>query len=465
MSQDAHRPRHHFTAAKNWINDPNGVCFHGGRWHMFYQHNPNAAHWGDIHWGHASSTDLLHWRDEPLALAPSPGNDAAGCFSGSYALIGGTPTLFYTGDTGTRQVQCVATSPDLTHWTKHPERTLETPPAGVEVTDFRDPYVLRDGETWYMVVGASRDHARGQCLLYRSRDGVAWDYLGPLFTASDARLGVMWECPNLFRIGQHWVLTVSVWPGLGAHCFVGQFDGERFVPTWDAPLDVDAGSFAHLAMQAPDGRMLQWAWIREQREQALSDAAGWSGAMAVPRELGVDTLGRLTLRPVRELTQIRAGRLDVAATGATTGTLHRFEGRHLDIEARFHPGRHKVGLTLLTSPDGQESTSVTYWPDARRLSILRSGSSLDLHVSHQDVHGHLELDPGDALQLRVLLDASVLEVFANDRLCLTTRIYPSRNDSTLGTVFAEGPTAVELQGWVLGSSLASGRQPTLEAVA
>ena len=85
---DRHRPRYHFTARRGWINDPNGVTWHGGRWHVFYQHNPAAPHWGDIHWGHASSADLLHWHDEPLALAPSrePGApDGHGCFSGSFA--------------------------------------------------------------------------------------------------------------------------------------------------------------------------------------------------------------------------------------------------------------------------------------------------------------------------------------------------------------------------------------------
>ena len=97
---DAYRPRFHFTAAANWINDPNGVCWHDGRYHLYYQYNPNAAKWGDIHWGHATSEDLVHWQDEPLALAPTPGGpDGEGCFSGSFALIDGVPIFFYIGFT------------------------------------------------------------------------------------------------------------------------------------------------------------------------------------------------------------------------------------------------------------------------------------------------------------------------------------------------------------------------------
>ena len=461
---DPQRPRYHFTAPTNWINDPNGVGFHDGRWHLYYQYNPNAAKWGDIHWGHATSTDLAHWRDEPIALAPTPGTlDAGGCFSGSFALVGGTPTIYYTGFTAERQVQCAATSTDLQRWVQQPQRTIVEPPEGVEPHDFRDPYVFRHGAWWYMVLGASLNHERGQALLYRSADGLVWDYRGALFTAPDARLGVMWECPNFFPIGDKWVLTVSHWLLLGAHVFVGRFENERFIPEWDEVLDLDGGSFAHLTMQAPDGRAIQWAWMNEQREQALIDADGWAGAMTVPRELSLDARGRLQLRPVRELAALRQAPLALTAAGAGPGVVQRFSGRHLDIEAVFtlhEVGDHqKVGMTLLTAPDGSETTRVVFWPDARRLSIVRSHSSLDARVRRQDVHGHLELAPGEPLRLRVLLDASVLEVYANERLCLSTRLYPTRADSVLGTVFVEGKATAEMRAWEMGQMMPVQRAP------
>lgn len=120
-------------------------------------------------------------------------------------------------------MQCVATSHDLHHWTKHPERTIATPPPDVEVHDFRDPYVFQHSGQWFMVVGASYRHERGQALLYQSTDGVDWDYRGPLFTATNLKLGVVWECPNFFPVDDQWVLTVSIWQGGGAHAFVGDF--------------------------------------------------------------------------------------------------------------------------------------------------------------------------------------------------------------------------------------------------
>lgn len=450
---DPYRPRFHLTAPTNWINDPNGVCFHDGRYHVYYQYNPNAAQWGDIHWGHASSADLVHWRDEPIALAPSPGHDAGGCFSGSLAVVNGQPTLYYTGYTQERQVQCAATSSDLVTWTKHPERTLVEPPTGVDPHDFRDPYVFQHQGWWYMALGASLNHERGQCLLYRSADGVAWDYRGPLFTSPDLQLGVMWECPNFFPISDDkWVLTVSIWLNLGAHAFVGRFEDERFIPEWDGPLDVDGGAFAHLAMRAPDGRKLQWSWINEQRDQQLIDADGWAGALSVARELGVDGRLRLTQRPAAEIERLRTAPLALEGSGAVTGVLHRFAGRHLDIEACFKLiDRQKVGITLLAAPDDSEFTRIVFWPEARRLSIERARSSLETGVKRQDLHGHLELDQGEDLHLRVLLDASVLEVYANDRLCLTTRIYPRQDSSLLGHVFVEGRSKVLLEAWEMGN--------------
>jgi len=450
--QDRHRPRYHFTAPSRWINDPNGLAFHGGRYHLYYQYNPHASHWGDIHWGHASSADLLHWQDEGIALAPSPGHDAEGCFSGCFALVGGVPTLYYTGYTQARQVQCAATSTDLRHWTKHPERAIVVPPADVAATEFRDPYVFQQGPWWYMVVGASHRSERGQVLLYRSADGLDWQYRHPLFTAPSLALGVMWECPNFFPLGDKWVLTVSIWPNLGAHAFVGRFEEERFVPASDAPLDVDAGAFAHLTLCAPDGRRLQWAWMNEQRAQERIDADGWAGAMTVPRELGLDSQARLTLRPHRELAALRQSAIPTMNSGAARSVLCRWAGRCMDMQARFVlRDKAKVGLTVLASPDGQEYTRIVYWPEARRLLIERAHSSLDRQVRRQDLHAFLLLDPGEPLQLRVLLDHSVLEVYANDRVCLATRLYPTLPDSLHAHAFAEGDTTLDLQAWDMGS--------------
>jgi beta-fructofuranosidase len=452
-NRSRHRPRFHFTPASGWLNDPNGVCFHAGRYHLFYQHNPAAPRWGDIHWGHASSADLVQWRDEPIALKPGPGPDQDGCYSGSFALVSGVPTLYYTGCAAGQQVQCVATSADMQQWAKQPGRAVVTPPTGVSPADFRDPYVFQHQGRWHMVVGASLHGERGTCLLYTSADGIAWTYRHALYTAPSLALGVMWECPNFFPLGDKWVLTVSVWPRLGAHSFVGRFEAERFVPESDVVLDSDGGAFAHLAFTAPDGRCLQWAWIDEQREQAAVDADGWAGALSVPRRLWLDTRARLNQAPAEETTSLRRARLGTQATGATRGVLHTFSGACLDIEARYHlRSRHKLGLAVCASPDGREFTRIVFWPEARRLVVERAHSSLDAGARRQDVHALLVLEEGEDLHLRVLLDHSVIEVFANQRLCISTRVYPSLPASTGCEVFADGDAdLLALDVWAMGS--------------
>jgi beta-fructofuranosidase len=263
----------------------------------------------------------------------------------------------------------------------------------------------------------------------------------------------MWECPNLFPVGDPalglWALTVSVWPSLGAHAFIGRFDGERFTPESDTVLDVDGGSFAHLATVAPDGRVLQWAWLNEQRAQHRTDAGGWAGAMSVPREIGLDAQRRLTIRPAAEMAHLRTALVEPGADGVR-------QGRHLDIEAEFAlRDDQPVGLILAASPDGGERTRVVYRPQARQLTIERSRSSLDAEVSRQDVQGLLVLDDGEPLRLRVLLDASVLEVYANERLCLSTRLYPTRGDSDRVSAFCDGgaSTVVRLQAWATGEAM------------
>jgi beta-fructofuranosidase len=174
--------------------------------------------------------------------------------------------------------------------------------------------------------------------------------------------------------------------------------------------------------------------------------------MTVPRELSIDAHGRLNLRPVAEIARLRGEPVVDVAGRRGSGEHVRFSGAVLDIEARFAGrDRGKVGLTLRTSADGRETTRIVYWQDARRLSIERERSSLSPQVRHQDVHAHLALAPDEALELRVLLDGSVLEVYANDRICLSTRLYPTLPDSLQASAYSDGPATLDLRAWTMGA--------------
>lgn len=147
LAQDPLRPQYHFLPAANWMNDPNGPIYYRGNYHLFYQYNPNGAFWGTMHWGHAVSKDMLHWKHLPIAFAPTPGGyDKDGVFSGSAVIHNGTPTMIFTGVSP--EVQCIATgNSDMTVWKKEPQPVIAAPPPGMKVTGFRDPAPWREGDT------------------------------------------------------------------------------------------------------------------------------------------------------------------------------------------------------------------------------------------------------------------------------------------------------------------------------
>ncbi|HUX43859.1 MAG TPA: glycoside hydrolase family 32 protein, partial [Terracidiphilus sp.] len=234
VAHDPLRPEYHLMPPHNWMNDPNGPIWWKGKYHLYYQLNPNAAVWGDMHWGHAISTDMIHWHHEPIALAPTPGGpDSEGCFSGSAVVYKGVPTILYTGvrnaqpDNVTlhdasnklRETQMLATAEgaELLHWNKDPEPVIAAPPAGMDVTGFRDPCPWQEADGWYLAVGSGERGKGGCALLYRSPDLRRWEYLHPLAqgmptgsTAPDpVDSGDMWECPDFFEADKQHCLLYS----------------------------------------------------------------------------------------------------------------------------------------------------------------------------------------------------------------------------------------------------------------
>ena len=218
-SQDPHRPHFHFLPEKNWMNDPNGLIKWNGQYHLFYQYNPNGPFHGTIHWGHAVSDDLLHWKDLPLALAPTPdGPDAEDCWTGCAVVHEDVPTLVYTGIHP--QVVCLATSSDdLVTWKKHPANpVIAAPPDELGSHtggQFRDPFVWKEAGQWHMVIGSKIEGQGGLVLRYRSVNLLHWEYLGVLLKGDVTQTkpfwtGTVWECPNFFKLDDQYVLVFSV---------------------------------------------------------------------------------------------------------------------------------------------------------------------------------------------------------------------------------------------------------------
>ena len=330
-------PRLHVRPRWGWLNDPNGLCRVDGTYHVFFQHNPYEPVHGHVHWGHASSTDLLGWTEQPLALVPQPGTpDAAGCWSGCVTDDDGTPTAVFTAvpDHAWNAGALLARSDrSLVGWTPG-EAFVAGPPFTDGIDEVRDPFVFHVDGHRYVVQGAGSRHGRPSLLLWAADDLEHWVDLGPLLTEDDPVAAVVaeaniWECPNLVRLpcadpddGERWVLLVSLWRWVdevhelaGVRYLVGDLQpvgpGLRFVAASGGVVDHGAAFYAPQVL--PDGdRTLLWGWSWEvgRSENQVRDA-GWAGVVTFPRELYLDADRALGARPARELEQLRSGGLDV----------------------------------------------------------------------------------------------------------------------------------------------------------
>jgi beta-fructofuranosidase len=295
-----------------------------------------------------------------------------------------------------------------------------------------------------MTIGTGIASAGGAVLLYRSPDLRQWEYVGPLITCADDRHGVMWECPAFFPLGDKWVLLISVWPRLGTHYFVGTFDGQRFTPEYDAPLDHGAHFFAPQTLLDDAGRRLMIGWIWEGRSDAAQEAAGWSGLQSIPRVLSLRSDHSLGFAPLPAFESLRGEAVTVADIALAPDTPYPLpvHGDCLEIRAEIAPASAgAVSLSLRRSPDGTEQTAIAYDRTAGTLRVDPSRASQSPDVLPVVCSAPLMLDAGEPLRLRVFVDRSVIEVYANERLCLTSRIYPTRPDSLGLQLEALGGTA------------------------
>ena len=298
------------------MNDPNGLIEWNDRVHLFYQHDPAGPVPEKIAWGHASSADLWTWHDHPLALEPDPfGPDRDGCFSGCAVVADGHPHLLYTGVNGEHELPCLAQAADqdLIGWTRYPGNpVIGRPPPGEAVRAFRDHSAWRAGPTWYQVIGGGLQDRGGALFLYRSADLRNWQYAGVFAAAADYGLdGVIWECPDVFVLGDTTVVVVSVWDGQPPYAMwmTGQVTGHRFVPKTTGRSDSGHRYYAPQSLTLADGRRVAFGWLRE----ALGELAGPDqsrvGVMSLPRELFLDQGGALRSRPARELAGARGDAL------------------------------------------------------------------------------------------------------------------------------------------------------------
>ncbi|WP_314001260.1 GH32 C-terminal domain-containing protein [uncultured Paenibacillus sp.] len=494
LAADRHRPQYHLSPPAHWMNEPHAPIYFNGQYHLFYQHNPQGPYWHQIHWGHWVSDDLVHWRDQPVALAPEKNAvDPDGVWSGSAAYDeNGMPALFFTaGDDSATPNQSVGlarcTYPqdgdnDLVRWTKHPEPLIVQKNGIGLFGDFRDPFVWKEGDAWHMLVGSGIEGGGGTALAYTSTDMLNWSYKG-LFYKTDVNrfpyLGPIWELPVLLPLGKdrhgaekHLFLISPVGPGADVEVFywIGTLDKRNvsFVPDQEEPQLIDVGDFHFTGpsgmVDPKTGRCIVFTIAQGERTPELDYKAGWAHNGGLPVSLYLREDGRLGVEPIEELQSLRGKRL-VSFTNKSAeeanDLLANVKGDMLDIVLELEPGTAKqFGLNVRRSPDGEEETLLYYDAEASTLNVNRRKTALDqLERSKGIQGGRLEIN-GENLKLHIYLDRSMIEVYANGLKSLTTRAYPSRNDALGLQVWGDGSVNVKsMEAWGMNSAF----EPTVPA--
>lgn len=486
LQADPQRPIWHFLAPEEgdcMPFDPNGAIFWKGRYHLFYifqrrqAEEPQVVHC----WGHASSVDLVHWTHHPTALDVKTGDVDRGIFSGNAFLDEqGAPTIMYHG---VGVGNCIARSTDdmLLTWTKSPQNPITPIPQpgkpGHGVYESWDPHGWYENGAYYAIYGG----ARGALMKGKTLHSLAYQH--PILEHDPwSEPGEDLSCPDFFRFGDKQML-LCISHRRGARYYLGRWENDRFVPESHARMNWPGGAcFAPETMLDGQGRRLLWAWAFDPRGDSVRRRAGWSGVMSMPRVLSPAEGGAVAIEPAPELEQLRLNAVELSPISLEADTetaLDGVAGDSLELEIEFDwtpsagaAGEKAFGLKVRQSPDGAEQTEIAYLPDEGQLRIDFSRASLDKSVRYKSWFFHTPNDPaethlrvtsqkaplqladGQRLKLRVFLDKSMLEVFANSRQCLTQRIFPTRADSRGVSVFTRGGTAkiVSFKAWEMAAA-------------
>lgn len=293
------RLKYHFEPSKGWMNDPNGLIKFNGYYHAFFQYNPHSKVWGKMHWGHARSKDLINWEELPIALYPDKDyENTGGCFSGSAIQKDGDLYLFYTSVSDKLgQTQSLAISHDGINFIKYEKNPIikEVPPDGSR--DFRDPKVFKYKDKYMMVCGSGKDNI-GKVLLFESLDLFNWSYVGVLF--EDKNSGPVIECPDLFKLGDDYVLMFSMMNKAlySTNFIVGSFDGKKFIEKYRT--NIEAGPDFYAPQTFLDGdRRIMIGWMFNWKK-APDKYVNYAGALSIPRELKLVN-GKLINYPTKEV--------------------------------------------------------------------------------------------------------------------------------------------------------------------
>ena len=439
---EKYRPQIHFTPAKNWMNDPNGMVYADGTWHLFYQYNPQGNGWGNMSWGHATSTDLIHWTEQAVALTRDELGDI---FSGSAVIDKQNTAGFgqnamvalYTSAGEGKQQQSIAYSTD---GGKNFTRFSGNPVIKNDDDNLRDPKVFwhEGSKKWIMAL------AKGWKMgidFYGSSDLKTWNYLSTFITELYGRPSLQWECPDLIQMGNKWVLIVSVNPGgpisgSGTMYFVGDFDGTTFTaeqrqyPVW---LDYGMDNYAGVTWSNAGDRRILIGWMNNWNYAGDVPCSPWRSAMTLPRELKLVEYNGQTLLAntvVSEIDKI-AGKWNDA-------------GEKLEVTAAYQL-RLTLNLdknsTITLSNEKGEKYVIDINANARTVAAHRNASTGDTkfngNFSLPSINAPLNVE-GNTVTLDLFVDQSSVEMFNQEgTMSMTNLVFPQSIYNHLSVTGAE----------------------------
>lgn len=437
QSADHERPMFHVTGGIGWINDPNGFSVYKGEYHLFHQYHPYSVEWGPMHWGHLKTKDFIRWERLPVALAPDQEYDKDGCYSGNaIQLKNGKHMIMYTGvekrmdEDGIChewQRQCVAFGDGVEYekYEGNPVISQNQLPKGAYAADFRDPKLWQQGEVYYALAANRHEDGSGALLLYKSEDGLHWDYVN---TMAQCRYeyGTMWECPDYFRLADTDVLIISPMemepvdhefhPGHGVIAFLGTADlskgyfDRKKVQAIDHGLDF----YAPQTIESLDGRRIMIGWMRNWATTSCKKAgARLYGAMTLPREVSLVD-GHLLQNPVRELENyrtksVRHEQVNVNGEVSLTGV----QGRMFDMLLKItspEKGNYS-SFTVKLGAKGKHYASIRYDQKDNLIIIDRTHAGGCYDIVHTRTF-RVE-DRQGQIDMRIIMDGDSVELFVN----------------------------------------------------
>jgi beta-fructofuranosidase len=458
---EPHRPIYHYVNPEGRLNDPNGLCFWQGRWHMFYQAYPPED--TRQHWGHAVSDDLIHWRDLPLAIYPNPEDK---CFSGSAMVEDDRVIAIYHGiKTGT--MVAVSSDPLLLNWEKVtgaaviPLQKEGDPPLPYNIFD---PCIWKNDGTYYALTAGTLPNGPGGKpvraeFLHRSKDLAKWEYLHPFL--EDDRYGMVGDdgaCPYFWPIGDRHILLhfshIS-----GGKYLLGDYDTgrDKFVVSQggDFNFGPHAPGGVHAPSACPDGK---GGVVTIFNMNPAKPTQGWNQIMSLPRLLTLTGKDQLGIEPAGDVESLRGSHVEVGPTKLPANqelVLENVSGNAMEIVAEIDTrGAPMIELNVLRSPGAEEFTRITFLkergyrdrtrksPPPGMITIDNSRSSILPDVASRPPEtAPVVMGKQDPLKLRIFIDKSIVEVFVNGTQCVALRVYPGREDSLGVSLRAQGRDA------------------------